>query len=126
MAGGLLPKQLRRWYWLGCRGELGRCTNMCSSPTRGVSTTDSVFPLLAQANRRPTLVVFLDLEKAFELASPHAVLTALIEKDVRGKLLAWLRDYLLHRRSRARDRASTSWKMGRSRVASSAPSSSTS
>ena len=67
--------------------------------TRGVSTTDSIFALLAQANHRPTLVVFLDLEKAFELASHNAILTALVEKGVRGKLLAWLRDYLLHRRA---------------------------
>ena len=71
---------------------------MCSSPTRGVSTTDSVFPLLAQANRRPTLVVFLDLDEAFELAnSLHAILIALVEKGVRGKLLAWVKDYLPRR-----------------------------
>ena len=77
-------------------------TCICSaSPfTRGVTTTDSIFALLAQANHHPTLVIFLDLEKAFELASsPHAIITALVEKGVRRKLLAWLRDYLLHRRA---------------------------
>ena len=70
--------------------------------TRGVSTADSIITLLTQANHRPTLVVFLDLEKAFELASPHAILAALVRKGVRGRLLAWLQDYLQHRRARVK------------------------
>ncbi|XP_050709221.1 uncharacterized protein LOC126994012 [Eriocheir sinensis] len=70
--------------------------------TRRVSTADSIITLLTQANHRPTLVVFLDLEKAFELASPDAILIALVEKGVRGRLLAWLRDYLHRRRARVR------------------------
>ena len=36
------------------------------------------------------------------MASPHAILIALVEKGVRGKLLAWHRDYLLHRRARVK------------------------
>ena len=68
--------------------------------TRGKSTTDSIFALLAQVNHSPTIVVFLDLEKAFDLASPHAILTALVGKGVRGKLLASLWDSLLHRRAK--------------------------
>ena len=70
--------------------------------TRGVSTADSIITLLTEANHRPTIAVFLDLEKAFELASPHAILAALVRKGVRGRLLAWLKDYLLHRRARVR------------------------
>ena len=70
--------------------------------TRGVSTADSILALLAQANHQPTVIIFLDLEKAFELASPHAILTALVGKGVRGHLLAWLRDYLQHRRARVK------------------------
>ena len=70
--------------------------------TRGSSTADSIITLLMRANHRSTLAVFLDLEKAFELASPHAILTILAGKGVRGRLLAWLRDYLLHRRARVR------------------------
>ena len=70
--------------------------------TRGVNTTDSIFALLAQAKHRPTLVVFQDLEKVFELESPHANLTAFVEKGVWRKMLAWLRDYLLHRRTRVK------------------------
>ncbi|XP_050706570.1 uncharacterized protein LOC126991941 [Eriocheir sinensis] len=50
----------------------------------------------------PTITVFLDLEKAFELASPHAILTALVRKGIRGRLLAWLQDYLQQRRARVK------------------------
>ena len=70
--------------------------------TRGVSTADSIITLLTQVNHRPTVAVFLDLEKAFELASPHTILAALARKGVRGRLLAWLQDYLHHRRARVR------------------------
>ena len=70
--------------------------------TRDVSLTDSIFGLLAQVNHCPILVIFLDLEKAFKLASPHAILTTLIGKGVRRRLLAWLREYLLHRRARVK------------------------
>ena len=52
--------------------------------TRRMSTTDSFFPLRTQVNYCPTIVVFLNLEKAFELASPHTILTTLVEKGQRA------------------------------------------
>ncbi|XP_076052833.1 uncharacterized protein LOC143032247 [Oratosquilla oratoria] len=70
--------------------------------TRGRSTVDSILTLLNQVNHRPAIVVSLDLEKAFELASPHAILAALARKGVMGRMLAWLRDYLQHRRARVK------------------------
>ena len=70
--------------------------------TRGVGTADSIMALLSQVNNRPAVAVFLDLEKAFELASAHAILAALVQKGVRGRLLTWLQDYLLDRRARVR------------------------
>ncbi|XP_076059544.1 uncharacterized protein LOC143036181 [Oratosquilla oratoria] len=70
--------------------------------TRGRSTADSILTLLNQVNHRPAIVVFLDLEKAFELASPHAILAALVRKGVMGRMLAWLRNYLQHRRARVK------------------------
>ncbi|XP_076030419.1 uncharacterized protein LOC143018719 [Oratosquilla oratoria] len=70
--------------------------------TRGRSTADSILTLLNQVNHRPAIVVFLDLEKAFEQASPHAILAALVRKGVMGRILAWLRDYLQHRRARVK------------------------
>ncbi|KAK4322455.1 hypothetical protein Pmani_006795 [Petrolisthes manimaculis] len=48
--------------------------------TRGVSTADSILALMTHINHRPTVAVFIDLEKAFELASPHAILDALVKK----------------------------------------------
>ena len=70
--------------------------------TRGMSTADCLITLLAHANNQPTIVVFLDLEKAFELASPHAILAALVRKGIRGRLLGWLQDYLQQRQARVR------------------------
>ncbi|XP_076044815.1 uncharacterized protein LOC143027414 [Oratosquilla oratoria] len=70
--------------------------------TRGRSTVDSILTLLNQVNHRPAIVVFLDLEKTFELASPHAILAALVRKGVMGRMLAWLRDYLQHRRAKVK------------------------
>ena len=67
--------------------------------TRGLSTVDSIITLLTRVNHRPSVAVFLDLEKAFELASPHAILA---RKRVRGRLPAWSRDYLQHRRARVK------------------------
>ena len=48
----------------------------------------------------PSVTVFLDLEKAFELGSTHAILASLVQKGVRGSLLTWIEDYLQRRRAR--------------------------
>lgn len=45
--------------------------------TSGVSTADSILAMLSQLIHCPTVVVFIDLEKAFELVSPHVILDAL-------------------------------------------------
>ncbi|XP_076056439.1 uncharacterized protein LOC143034367 [Oratosquilla oratoria] len=34
----------------------------------------------------------------FELASAHAILNAQVQREVQGRFLAWIDDYLLHRR----------------------------
>lgn len=39
------------------------------------------------------MAVFLDLEKALELASPDAVLAALATKGIGGKLRSWIKDF---------------------------------
>lgn len=43
------------------------------------------------------MIVFPDLEKAFELASPAAILASLAGKIVDGKLVQWLRSFLTDR-----------------------------
>ena len=70
--------------------------------TRGRSTADSVTTLLSLINNCPTVVIFLDMEKAFELACAESILGALVERGVRGRLLAWLSDYLRDRHARVK------------------------
>lgn len=48
------------------------------------------------------MIVFLDLEKAFELASPLAIQETLIHKGVKGILLAWIADYFKNRSANVR------------------------
>lgn len=49
------------------------------------------------ADNIATLV--LDLEKAFELADPTTITSIIVEKGVKGKLLAWTADYLTDRQA---------------------------
>ena len=75
--------------------------NIALSPPT-VGNSDSVMTLLNLIDNCPAVAVFLDLEKAFELASADAILTALVRKGIRGRLLAWTEDYLRRRRARVR------------------------
>ncbi|XP_076042053.1 uncharacterized protein LOC143025957 [Oratosquilla oratoria] len=56
--------------------------------SKGVGTADSIMTLLSHIDNRPAVAVFLDLEKAFELASAHAILDALVQRGVQGRLLS--------------------------------------
>ena len=58
----------------------------------GNSTTQcimlfTVAKILATVNNKKATVLFLDLEKAFELANPAAILETLVEKGAKEKLL---------------------------------------
>ena len=70
--------------------------------TRGMSTAHSIATLLSTINTGASVAVFLDLEKAFELASPLAIQESLIQKGIRGKLLAWIGDYFTNRTARVK------------------------
>lgn len=63
-------------------------------------TTECIVELLSHIRDRKTHVVFLDIEKAFELANSQAILHILVKKGVTGKMLAWIRDYLTERQAR--------------------------
>lgn len=82
-------------------GWKGFHPNVLSS-THGVSTPDSILPLLTHIHHLPSIVIFIDLEKAFKLASPYAILDALVRKGVRRRMFAWLHDYLHHCHARVR------------------------
>ena len=75
---------------------------------KGASTGDCIATVMSLIDHRPAIAVFLDLEKAFELASPAAILDALVRKGIRGRMLAWIRDYLQGRKSRVRLQGHTS------------------
>ena len=70
--------------------------------TRGRSTIDSITNLLSLIDNSPAVVVFLDMEKAFELACADSILEALVKRGVKGRLLAWLSDYLRGRHARVK------------------------
>ena len=68
----------------------------------GVGTTECIADVLSCINYKPAIAVFLDLEKAFELANPAAILDALVSKGVKGHLLAWIKNYSTNRSARVR------------------------
>ena len=49
-------------------------------------------------NGKKCVAVFIDLEKAFELANKDVILYELTKLGVKGKLLGWLQDYLSDRK----------------------------
>ncbi|XP_050691579.1 uncharacterized protein LOC126983125 [Eriocheir sinensis] len=75
---------------------------------RGRGTRDCISTLLSGVLGRRAVVVFIDLEKAFELASAPAMLSILAERGVRGRLLAWVGHYLEGRRAAVRFQGHTS------------------
>ena len=86
---------LNRLKW-----KLGAPHQNISGFTEGRSTADSIASLLAKVNNQSAVVVFLDLEKAFELASPTAIADELAARGVKGRLFRWTYDYLSDRRAR--------------------------
>ncbi|XP_071550556.1 uncharacterized protein [Panulirus ornatus] len=70
--------------------------------TEHTGTATNTAEILSIIDSEPVIVVFLDLEKAFELASPLAILETLAEKGVQGRLIGWIQDYLTHRQERVR------------------------
>ena len=51
---------------------------------------------------RGAAVAFLSYEKAFELASPAAILFSLVNRGIKGNLLAFNKNYLLNRQARVK------------------------
>ena len=65
-------------------------------------TIDSAATLiqdLTRHKRSGVLAVFLDIEKAFDMANPTAILTGLVKAGVRGRTLNWVKDFLTNRRA---------------------------
>ena len=68
----------------------------------GLSTTECITDVLSYIDGTKAVVAFIDYEKAFELASPTVILHSLVQKGVKGHLLAWTKNYLLNRKARVK------------------------
>lgn len=65
--------------------------------TKGKGTPECLSSLLSELRDGKGLAVFIDLEKAFELACLEAILATLARRGVRGRLLCWLEDFFSNR-----------------------------
>ena len=70
--------------------------------TKGTGTAECLSTLLAKVSSGKSTAVFLDLEKAFELANGSVILSLLAAKGVKGHLLGWVQDFLTGRRARVK------------------------
>ncbi|ROT82187.1 hypothetical protein C7M84_024641 [Penaeus vannamei] len=70
--------------------------------------TAHITTLLSLTDGNDSVIVFLDLEKAFELANRDAILHILAEKGVKGMLLQWVKDYISNRKVRVKFQGRTS------------------
>lgn len=68
--------------------------------TDGHRAPNSVDSLLAEINYQSAIVLFLDLEIAFKLASPTVISDVLSAKGVSGRLQRWMHDYLTEQSAR--------------------------
>ena len=69
---------------------------------KNIGTTECISDVLSCINNKSSIVVFLDLEKAFELANPAAILVTLANKGLKGHILAWAKNYMLNRQARVK------------------------
>jgi len=72
-----------------------------------MGTEDAIASLISHISsaknaksRRKVTAVFLDLEKAFELANKDAIIQAMTNAGLGGKLLGWCSDFLTNRQAR--------------------------
>ncbi|XP_068224012.1 uncharacterized protein [Palaemon carinicauda] len=68
----------------------------------GLGTSECITEVLSCINQNKATIVFIDFEKAFELASPTAMLQSVAKKGVKGHLLAWTKNYVLGRQARVK------------------------
>lgn len=65
---------------------------------KNTGTKDNIASLRSNLDQRKTTLV-LDLEKDFESADPTTITSIIVEKGVKGRLLAWTADYLTDRQA---------------------------
>ena len=60
-------------------------------------TQDCLTELISTIDNRRAIIIFMDLEKAFETASAPAILESLAIRGAKGKILQWSKDFLAER-----------------------------
>jgi len=91
---------LPRWNYV-----LGRPPPSVFGYNPEVGTREALCALMSQLDAiepGPKLVIFLDLNKAFEYIDRLSTLDILIDRGMKGRLLAWVGDYLYQRRAHVR------------------------
>ncbi|XP_037781664.1 uncharacterized protein LOC119578022 [Penaeus monodon] len=66
---------------------------------KGFGTGENLATIHSLSDGKDFIIVFLDLEKAFELANKEAIISTLASRGISGKLLQWCNDYLLERKA---------------------------
>jgi len=97
-----LGKVMERMIQSRLTWKVGRLHPSLFAYQPDTGTTDCLVTLLGTLRQGRGLVVFLDLEKAFELANPAVILATLADKGVAGHLLQWVRSFLTGRGARVR------------------------
>ena len=76
--------------------------------TKNRGTKDCIMELTSTISNKKAIVTFMDLEKAFEIASASAILESLARRGVKRKLVKWCKDFLEERRAHVRFQGKTS------------------
>ncbi len=97
-----ISKLMERMVKPRLKHSLGPRKKYCFGFTEKVSTTDSLAHLTAVVTKYKSPVLFLDLEKAFELANKTVILDLLQKRGVTGNMLAWIEQYLSNRRGKVK------------------------
>lgn len=66
---------------------------------KGLGRQDNLAAIHSLMDRKDAVAVFLNLEKAFELANREAMINTFTKRGVIGKLVAWCNDYLTQRKA---------------------------
>lgn len=93
-------KTMERMVKARLEWKLGHLHHNIYGFSSGRGTLECITELLSHIRDKKTYIVFLDIEKAFELANPLAILNILVKKGVSGQMLKWIRDYLTERKAR--------------------------
>ena len=82
--------------------KTGPLDNHLYAYQEGISTTECITDVLSYIDGKKAVIAFIDYEKAFELASPTVMLYSLVQKGIKGHLLAWTKNYLQNRKARVK------------------------